>query len=684
LGFGGTENEQACQLSVLNWGILGTGAIARHFAKSLEKSEHGVLAGVASRSIENAQSFVQKHSGARAYGAYEDLLADSGVDIIYVAGPHQIHAEWAIKAARAGKHVLCEKPIAVNHAQAMAIIDAAETAGVFVMEAFMYRCHPQTEKIVELVASGAVGQVRMIEASFGFNAPFDAQSRLYSNALAGGGILDVGCYPVSMSRLIAGAAQGATFANPIAVKGAGWVGETGVDHQAAAVLKFEGGLIARVSTSVSVTLGNDVTIYGEIGRLCIPSPWHPVAPGETSSRLLLETEDGRKDEITVDAGKNLFTIEADRVAQDIAAGRTQSDAMSWADTLGNMKALDAWRRQAGVSFEFEQAPAGRNTIAGKALHVAEKPPMPYRKLSGVAPPASRLVMGCDNQETLPHAEIMFDDFIERGGNCFDTAHIYGGGVMERLLGDWMIGRGVRKDLVVIGKGAHSPNCYPERIREELDQSLDRLQTEYVDVYLLHRDNPEAPVGEFIDALNVEINAGRVRAIGGSNWSQSRFAEANAYADKHGLRGLEIVSNNFSLARMEQPVWPGCVSASDDEFRQWLEQGDVSLMSWSSQARGFFTDRAGPEKHNDPELVNAWYSDGNFERRARAYQLAEQKGVEPVHIALAYVLAQPFEPFALIGPRTIAETKSSFQALEIALTVQECAWLDLRTPSSEAN
>ncbi len=664
-------------MAQLNWGILSTGSIANQFAKALQETDKGRLAAVGSRSLAPAQTFAETFPGIAAHASYDDLLADPSVQAVYIANPHPGHAEWAIKAARAGKHVLCEKPVGMNHAEAMAIFDAAEANNVFAMEAFMYRCHPQTKKLVALIQDGAIGEVRLVRASFGFDAPFDANSRLFNNALGGGGILDVGCYPVSMSRLVAGAVSGQPFLNPIDVKAVGELGKTGIDQWTAATLHFENGVVAQASTAVSLWLDNTVTVFGSKGNIHVAAPWHPTLSAGTFGEIQLNRFGAEVETISIGEPKGLYVIEAETVADAVAAGNTQADAMSWEDSLGNMATLDAWRREIGLRYDAEKPANVTRTVTGAPLAFREEATMPYGRIDTVDKPISRLVMGCDNQTTMPHAAIMFDDFVERGGNCFDTAHIYGAGVMEKLLGQWMTNRGVRNELVVIGKGAHSPNCFPQQVPLELADSLDRLQTDYVDVYFLHRDNLDVPVGEFVDVLNQHVQAGQIKAFGGSNWTAERIDEANAYAASKGLQGFQAVSNNFSLARMENPVWPGCIAASDDPYRDWLSQNEVALMCWSSQARGFFTDRAGPDKREDAELVNAWYSDNNFERRKRCYGLAAKKGVAPVHIALAYVLAQPFAPFALIGPRTIAETKSSFNALAVSLSDAEVAWLDLR-------
>ncbi len=177
----------------LNWGIIGTGRIASVFAGELPQSHTGHLLAVGSRTQEDADRFADIWHIPRRYSTYEQLLADADVQAVYISIPHPLHAEWAIKAAEAGKHILCEKPIALNYAQAMMIVEAAQRNDVFLMEAFMYRGHPQIARLRELLRAGAIGDIRIIQATFSFHAPFDPAHRLLNNALGGGGILDVGC-----------------------------------------------------------------------------------------------------------------------------------------------------------------------------------------------------------------------------------------------------------------------------------------------------------------------------------------------------------------------------------------------------------------------------------------------------------------------------------------------------------
>ena len=662
---------------ILRWGILGTGRIAGIFARGVQDSVSGKLVAVGSRLEESASRFAQEFNIPKAYASYEELLADPEVEAVYIATPHPMHAQWAIRAAEAGKHILCEKPLALNHAEAMAIVEAAKEHDVFLMEAFMYRCHPQTARVVDMIRDGAIGNVRTIQATFSFDAGSNPESRLLRQDLGGGGILDVGCYCTSMARLIAGVALGKDFADPIELKAVGHIGEESrVDEYTAAVLKFPGEIIAQLATGVRVKQEDGVRIYGSDGWIHIPEPWIPGPNGEPTSIFLYKKGQSTPEEIVVDPGSPLYAIEADTVASHIEDRQAPSPAMTWEDSLGNMRTLDMWREQIGMIYDSERPEANTLPVHGRPLRVRPDNKMKYGHVQGIDKPISRLVMGVDNQRTMPHLAVMLDDFFERGGTCFDTAYIYMGGLSEKLLGQWVKNRGIREQVVIIGKGAHTPYCDPENLTKQLLESLDRLQTDYIDLYFMHRDNPEIPVGEFVEVLNEHLRAGRIRAFGGSNWTIQRVEEANKYAREHGLTGFAAVSNNFSLARMIEPPWAGCISSSDPESRAWFERNQMPLFSWSSQARGFFTGRARPDDFSDPELVRCWYSEDNFRRLERVNQLAREKGVEPINIALAYVLSQPFPTFALIGPRALSETHSSLKALEIELTPEEVKWLNL--------
>ncbi|MFC5263495.1 aldo/keto reductase [Kribbella qitaiheensis] len=653
----------------LRWGILGTGNIASRFASQLPSSTTGELAAVGSRSTDSANEFADRYAIPNRHGSYQELLDDDTVDAVYIATPHPLHVEWAIKTAEAGKHVLCEKPLAINRSLSAAMIEAAVRNDVFLMEAYMYRCLPQTKLIAQLVRDGAIGTVHQIQASFAFQSSFRPESRIFADELAGGGILDVGGYPVSMARLIAGAAVGAPYADPAAVTAVGQVGETGVDEWTVATLFFDSGMTAQVSTGVRLSDENRVRVLGSEGYLVIDDPWFGGDGKPTHVSLHKVGEEAR--DVSAEPAY-IYAAEADAVAAAIE--QRQAPEMSWADTLGNLAVQDEWRKLIGQQYASERDDAIVPTLTGRPLTRRADAPMTYGQVPGFDKQVSRLVMGVDNQETLTHAATMFDDFVERGGTTFDTAYIYGRGRGEKLLGQWIKSRGNRDEVVVIGKGAHTPHCDPESITRQLGESLERLQTDHVDLYLMHRDNEEVPVGEFVDVMDEHFRAGRIKAYGGSNWSTARFDEANAYAAANGKQPLTLLSNHLSLARAYDVPWAGCGHVSDDQSQAWLRERQVALFPWSSQARGFFTGRAKPEDRSDEELVRCFYSDENFERLRRARVLAEARGVEPTAIALAWLLHQPYPVFPLIGPRQISETRTSLPGLSVELTDEDVAWL----------
>jgi predicted dehydrogenase/aryl-alcohol dehydrogenase-like predicted oxidoreductase len=660
----------------IRWGIIGPGRIAQTFAEGVAHSRSGKLVAIASRNPDKP-GLGDGFPGARIVNGYEALLADKDIDAVYIATPHTGHAEWAIKAIRAGKHVLVEKPIALSAFDAEAIYYEAKKAGVFAGEAFMYRVHPQTAKLIELVKGGAIGELRIIRSSFGFNmGTVKPEHRLFANETAGGGILDVGGYPVSMARLIAGAADGKPFLDPDKVSGVGHLGQTGVDEWASAVLKFPNNVIAEVSCSIMANQDNTLRIIGSDGRLEVTDFWF--ASGHKGGVGKIELiKGGETQTIEVKEERWLYSFEVDAAGDAIRAGSHEFayPGIGWADSVGNLRVLDQWRASIGLEYEVEKATHRTKNIAGAT--VAKGNSIPKRNIPGIAKPASLVTLGFEFFPNFAAASLTLDAFYEAGGNAFDTAYVYGGGKTESIFGDWHTSRKVpREEIVLIGKGAHSPLCYPDMISKQLDQSLNRLKTDYVDIYFMHRDNTGVPVGEFVDAMDAEVKAGRIRGIfGGSNWTRARFDEAIAYAEKNGKAAPAALSNNFSLAEMLDPIWAGCVAASDDEWKTWLNAKQIPNFAWSSQGRGFFTDRAGRDKRDEEELVRVWYSDRNFGRRDRAIELAQKLGRNPIHIALAYVVAQPFPVIPLIGPRTIAELEDSLSALDIKLTPEQVKWLE---------
>ena len=665
----------------IRWGIIGPGGIAKAFLLGLNGTNSGRLVAIGSRNPAKP-SLRTDFPGARIHDGYQALLDDPDIDAVYIATPHPGHAEWAIKAARAGKHALVEKPIGLTAFEAEAMFAAAARHGTFMAEAFMYRLHPHTRLLVDLVRKGVIGEVRMIKSSFGFAMPkFMPENRAFNNDLAGGGILDVGCYPVSMSRLIAGAAAGKPFLDPVTLLGVAHLGAEGTDEWASAVLKFDNGIIADVSCSVFVQQENVLRILGTEGHIEVPDFWFASGPRDGAPGTFTVTRRGRTTTHGGGKSKPLYAYEADAAAAAIHAGKVEFDApgMSWADTLGNLRALDKWRADIGLEYNLEK-PGRRGTgrtITGDKLKAPRAGGIEKRQITGLDLPTSAVALGFEYFPHFASASIILDAFYEKGGNLFDTAWAYGAGRPEAHFGAWHRSRGIRRDsFALVSKGIHTPLNYPDQIGRQLTQSLERLQTDYVDIYFMHRDNEDVPVGEFVDALNVEFKAGRIRSLfGGSNWSRERMDAAIRYAKKNGLVPPNALSNNFALAEMLKPMWPGCVGAGTEEWKAWLKRRKLPNFAWSSQARGFFA-RGSEAFTGDAELARCWYSADNFERLCRARDLARRKGVDPTRIAAAYVLHQKFPLFALVGPQTPAEVAGCFAAFEVTLTPEEMAWLNL--------
>lgn len=667
-------------MTQVKWGIIGPGAIAANFAQGLAESDSGTLDAIASRSADRRAEFGDRFGVApgRRFDSYDALMADTEIEAIYIATPHPFHAELAIRAIRAGKHVAVEKPAGLNAAEVTAMVEAAEQEGVVFMEGFMYLCHPQIARLCEILETGELGPIRHIRAVFGFAAPFNPDTRLYSHDLAGGGILDVGGYPVSVARMIAGLGTGG-FADPVTVTGVGRIAPTGVDAVAYGLLQFEGGMTAEIACAVAESLGEHVEIRCEQGRVILDNPWVPGRnEGPSDSVIRVIAADGTERTEEIRDPRMLFSFEAEAASRAIRAGRTGLDfpGMTPRGSVGNAATLDRWRAALGYA-TFAEAPGVVRKLPGTLP--AGLPPMPTVTLPGVDLPVSRLIIGCDNRDTPAEGAIVWDAWMEAGGTTFDTAFVYGGGRHEAVLGQWIASRGVAAEINVIAKGAHSPYCTPRAIGTQLGMSLERLGLDRVPIYIMHRDNPDVPVGEFVEAIAAERAAGRIGIWGGSNWSVARFAEAVAYAKAHGLEPPRILNNNLSLAVMEKPVWAGCITSNTPETLAYLRENDVIHVSWSSQARGYFLPAALRDRlPEDTRPETCFGSEENAERRRRAEELAARHGVSAHNIATAWVLAQDFPSLALIGPRSPGEIASTLPGLGLSLSRDEVLWLNLES------
>lgn len=334
--------------------------------------------------------------------------------------------------------------------------------------------------------------------------------------------------------------------------------------------------------------------------------------------------------------------------------------------------------------------------------------MIYGSVAGVRLPVSRIAFGTatpkmfaafrsvygeapDFEDRLQTAFHLLDEMYALGINCFDCADHYG----EEPLGEWLEARGLRDKVVILAKGAHH-NRWRKRVTDfdilhDAHNTLAKLKTDCLDMYLLHRDDPEVPVGPIIDVLNRLRDEGKIGVFGASNWTLERFQEANDYALKHGLQPFTVVSPNFGLADQVNDPWGGgCVTISGPSqraARSFYAENGIPVFAYSPMARGFFSgafDSAHPERaaaFMDEAGMKGYACAENFERLRRCELLAQERGVPVAQIAMAWIFnQQPLEVYALSGSTRVDNMRMNIAASAFALSPQECRWLDLETQS----
>lgn len=311
--------------TVLNWGLLSTARINRALIPPLRASKRNHLLAVASRSQESADRYAREWRIPRAHGTYESLLADPEIDVIYNSLPNHLHAEWTIRAVEAGKHVLCEKPLALTVDEVDAVESAARRHGRMVTEAFMYRHHPQTLKVQELVKNGSIGDIKLIRGSFAYVLSRDGDVRL-DPGMGGGSIWDIGCYPISYARAVLGA-------NPLEVFGWQVPGPTGIDETFVGQMRFGGDVYAQFDSSFAIPFHTFMEIVGSEGTLNIPRPFKP---GENEKIYLTR---GDKTETLKIKGQELYIGEVEDMADAILLGR--QPRISLADSRANVAVIVA-------------------------------------------------------------------------------------------------------------------------------------------------------------------------------------------------------------------------------------------------------------------------------------------------------------------------------------------------------
>jgi predicted dehydrogenase len=326
-------------LTPIRWGILGPGAIAEQFAEGLAVVPDAELAAVGSRNIDRARDFAERHQATRAWGSYEELVADPEIDLIYVATPHPIHFPAAVMCLEAGKGVLCEKPFTVNADEAARLVAMAQDRNLFLMEAMWTRFLPLFVQVRRLLAEGAIGEPRILTADFGFSHNGGPLHRLFNPMLAGGALLDVGIYCCSLASMI--------FGEPDQISSLAIMGATGVDEVAAINLGYPDGAIAQLNCSVRVNTPHEATIIGTEGTMRLASSWWK------GNRMTIQRS-GMPDEV-LDAPYegNGYNYEAAEAMRCFRSGLIESPIMPHAETLSILRTLDAIRAQWGLNYPVE-------------------------------------------------------------------------------------------------------------------------------------------------------------------------------------------------------------------------------------------------------------------------------------------------------------------------------------------
>lgn len=321
-----------------SWGILGPGGIARAFAKDLTFLEGHTIGAVGSRSLNNAQVFA-KDFGGTAYGSYEELVNDSTIDAIYIATPHPAHHDNVILALNAGKPVLCEKPFAVNAAEAQAMVDAASHNKVALMEAMWARFLPHYAKVREIIASGVLGPILSIHADHGQRLADQNIPRLVDPHLAGGALLDLGIYPISFAHMILG--------NPQLIKSTAVMTDKGVDAQTSMIFTYDNGAQSVLTTTMIEQTPCRAVVAGLHGWLEIDRTFYNPA----SMRVILN--DGSVTQYPSTYTGHGLREQAESFRQLVQSGKLESDILSWQDTIDIMKTMDTVREQIGLKYPFE-------------------------------------------------------------------------------------------------------------------------------------------------------------------------------------------------------------------------------------------------------------------------------------------------------------------------------------------
>lgn len=314
--------------STINWGIMGCGSIAREFADALKAVPGAKLIAAASKSGKSRQ-FAEEFNLPYYYDNYEDFVKNESIDVVYVATTHNFHYENVMLCLNNGKHVLCEKPFALNAKQALKLIETAKAKRLFIMEAMWTRFSPALSRLMDVIKEGLIGEIKVLKGQFCIDVPFDPKHRLYNLYLAGGALLDLGIYPITFACMV-------LEKYPVHITGSMNIGKTGVDEESHYLLKFDKGETALLSSACTFSAPVDFTLYGTKGHIIVPNFYFP-------SKLIIKLNDGDEQHIDVPYESNGKNYEAMEVMECLRQNKTESDKQTFYDTIKIMEIMDCLR-----------------------------------------------------------------------------------------------------------------------------------------------------------------------------------------------------------------------------------------------------------------------------------------------------------------------------------------------------
>ena len=320
----------------VRWGILAASRIANSFVKSLKMIDDAEIIAVGSRSLDKAEKFAQKYGISKAYGSYEEFLADPEIDVVYISTPHMFHKECTMMCLKAGKPVLCEKPFVMNAKEAREVIDFARESKLFLMEAMWTRFLPVYDKVREWLSQSAIGDIKIVKADFGFSAQYNPEGRVFNRGLGGGALLDVGIYTLAFSSMIFGL-------DVSQISSCAHIGETSVDEEFSSILKYKNGEMALIAGAIRTDMQQDAWICGSNGRIHIPDFWRA-----KSATLYVQGNDPIT--VTYPFETTGYQFEALEVMRCLRQGRLESDRMPLDETYKLSETLDIIRAQLGISY----------------------------------------------------------------------------------------------------------------------------------------------------------------------------------------------------------------------------------------------------------------------------------------------------------------------------------------------